>query len=79
MSKASVYFQLERPEDKRNCKEIKRRLDSIPGVLSVSVSRGHETVAVDYDTTGTDPDQLRKELDGCGCAVADEQVQNHTV
>ncbi|XOQ43898.1 MAG: Cation transporter [Clostridium sp.] len=79
MSKASIYFQLEHPEDKRNCKEIKRRLDSVPGVISVSVSRGRETVAVDYDTTGTNPNQLRKELDGCGCTVANEQVQNHTM
>jgi copper chaperone CopZ len=77
LSKASIYFSLKHREDQRDCEEIKRRLDSIPGVLSVSIGRDRDRVAVDYDTTGTGPDQLRGKLDECGCAVESEHWQEH--
>ena len=79
LSKASVYFTLEHPGDKRSCKEIKRRLDLIPGVISVSVSNDRGRVAVDYDTTGTHPDQLRSALTECGCSAKNVQIHQHTM
>lgn len=79
MSKASIYFDLEHPGNPNNCKQIKRRLDSVPGVLSVSISKEHDTVAVDYDTTGTGADKLRRELQNCGCAVRSEHIENHVM
>ncbi|QNK42061.1 heavy-metal-associated domain-containing protein [Caproicibacter fermentans] len=77
ISKASVYFSLKHPEDQRNCEEIKRNLDSIPGVISVSISRDRDRVAVDYDTTGTGPDRLRNKLGECGCSIEAEHWQEH--
>lgn len=79
MSKASLYFDLEHPESERGCGEIKRRLGAVPGVLSVSVSRDRGRVAVDYDTTGAEPDRLRGELKGCGCSIAAEHFEDHTM
>lgn len=51
MSKASVYFTLGALEDKHNSKAIKRELDTLPGVRSVSISDSSNRVAVDFDTT----------------------------
>ncbi|MCI1965226.1 MAG: heavy-metal-associated domain-containing protein [Oscillospiraceae bacterium] len=79
MSKASIYFSLKHPGDKHDCAEIKQRLDSIPGVLSVSISRDHDRVSVDYDTTGTGPDRLRSKLGDYGYAIASEHWQEHTM
>ncbi len=79
MSKATVSFGLKHSENRRGCEEIKRRLDSIPGVLSVSIGRGRDRVSVDYDTTGTGPDCLRGRLKECGCDIEAEHCQEHTM
>ena len=51
MAKESAYFTVGGISGKHDVKEIKRGLDTLPGVLSVSVGGGR--VAVDFDTTGT--------------------------
>lgn len=51
-SKASAYFTLEEISNKHDVKAIKRELDTLPGVLSVSISDDSKRVAVDFDTTG---------------------------
>ena len=53
-------------------KEIKRGLDTLPGVLSVSVGGGR--VAVDFDTTGTRRDRIGKQLAEMGYPVLDGQT-----
>lgn len=79
MPKATLTFDLEHPGEKRDTAEIKRRLGMIPGVTSVSVGRGRDRVAVDYDTTGTGPDELRNRLTACGCRIAAEHGDDHTM
>lgn len=51
-SKASAYFTLEEISNKHDVKAIKRELDTLPGVLSVSIGDDSKRVAVDFDTTG---------------------------
>ena len=46
MAKESAYFTVGGISGKHDVKEIKRGLDTLPGVLSVSVGGGR--VAVDY-------------------------------
>ena len=79
MSKASVYFDLKNPSGPRDCEVIKRQLNKIPGVLSVSINKDQDRVAVDYDTTGTGPDQLRGRLNEFGFEVQTEHWQEHTM
>lgn len=79
MSKASVYFSLKQPGGPRDRETIKRKLDEIPGVLSVSVGRDNDRVTVDYDTTGTGPDQLRSKLGEWGFYVQTEHWKEHTM
>ena len=56
MAKESAYFTVGGISGKHDVKEIKRGLDTLPGVLSVSVGGGR--VAVDFDTTGTRRDRI---------------------
>ena len=74
-----MIFDLAQPGGKRDAEEIKRKLGAIPGVNSVSVSRDCGRVAVDYDTTGTGPDELREEMESFGCGIASERREDHTM
>lgn len=76
MSKASAYFTLEKPQGKKGKTEIKRLLDTIPGVLSVSVNE-QGRVAVDYDTTGTGTERIRKVLSNYGCEISSAYSEEH--
>ena len=76
MSKASVYFTLGDLKDKHDGKAIKRELDTLPGVRSVSISDSSNRVAVDFDTTGVQPDRIRKQLEKMGYQVTDFKADN---
>lgn len=77
MSKASVCFTLGNLDDKHDVKAIKRELDALPGVLSVSVSRGPNCVAVDFDTTGIQSSRIGKQLEKMGYQILDSKTNNH--
>lgn len=77
MSKASVYFTLDGLDQKQDGEAIKRELDTLPGVLSVSVS-GANRVAVDYDTTGVQSGRIEKQLEKMGYLILDSQMDRHT-
>lgn len=77
MSKASVYFTLDGLDQKQDGEAIKRELDTLPGVLSVSVS-GANRVAVDYDTTGVQSGRIEKQLEKMGYRILDSQMDRHT-
>ena len=77
MSKASAYFILENVNTKHDIKEIKRELDAIPGVISVSAAQGEQKIAVDYDTTGTNQQALQKRLCKLGYQVQDSLMEEH--
>lgn len=65
MAHLSTCFSLENAKDKHDEKLLKRELDALPGVTSVSVSeRG--CVAVDYDTTGVRQEQIRQKVQELG-------------
>ena len=77
MSKASIYFTLDNVDGKHDVKEIKRELDTLPGVISVSVNDKAETVAVDFDTTGVSSTRIEKKLKTLGFNVLDSHFENH--
>lgn len=79
MSKASVYFVLEDMNGKHDAKEIKRELDALPGVLSVSISGSSGKVAVDFDTTGVQSAGIEKRLEKMGYKVLDSKTENHVM
>lgn len=79
MTKASAYFILENVNDKRDVRKIKRGLDAISGVISVSAAKGKQKIGIDFDTTGTDKKALEKKLGKLGYAVTDSLVDEHVM
>ena len=77
MSKASAYFTLDGLSDKHDVKAIKRELDTLPGVLSVSISDDSKRVAVDFDTTGVQSDRIGRQLEKMGCEIMDSKTEDH--
>ena len=67
----STYFSLENSGDPHDEKLLKRGLDALPGVTSVSLSeRG--CVAVDYDSTGVRQEQIRQKVQELGYQLRSE-------
>lgn len=79
MSKASVYFTLGDLHGKHDVKELRRELDTLPGVFSVSVSDSTQRVAVDFDATGVQSDSIKKKLEALGYEVVDTNEDNHAM
>lgn len=77
MSKASIYFTVSQVNGKHDSKEIKRELDTLPGVISVSVNDSTEQIAVDFDTTGVQDDRIQRYLEKLGYQVVSSKLENH--
>jgi len=77
LSKASVYFELENIDGKSDVAKLKQQIDTLPGVISVSVNQGRRSVAVDFDTTGASQNQIRAQLDGLGFNICEEHFEEH--
>jgi len=75
--KASAYFTLDDIGGKHGAKELKRELDTLHGVISVSVSEQSSSVAVDYDTTGENCEKIQKKIRDLGYTVLDAQCDQH--
>ncbi len=79
MPKASMYFSLPDLHSKQDSAKIKQDLDAVPGIFSVSVNTERGKVAVDYDTTGTGPEQIRSRIQKCGFEIGDEWTELHVM
>ena len=67
MAHLSTYFPVEHPASSHDAKELKRELDTLPGVTSVSVSSGR--LAVDYDSTGVRREDIRQKVQSLGFGI----------
>lgn len=76
MSKASIYFTLNNVDGKHDVKEIKKSLDTLPGVESVSVNVDSNYVAVDFDTTGILSDRIQKQLEKAGYEILESSLDS---
>ena len=75
MSKASIYFTVDNVNGKHDVKELKRELDTFPSVSSVSVNDKTELIAVDFDTTSVNQDQLKKRIEKLGYEITNTRVE----
>ena len=73
MTKANACFTVGGISGKRDVKEIKRELDTLPGVLSVTVSNDSR-VSVDFDTTGVQTGRIEKQLAEMGYQVLNSKT-----
>lgn len=77
MASASIYFTLDQIDGKHDVKRIKKTLDELSGVTSVSVNTETDSVAVDYDTTGVLSDRIQKQLERAGYTVTQVNLESH--
>lgn len=77
MSKASAYFTVSNINGKHDIKELKREIDTLHGVLSISVNDEATNVAVDFDTTGVKQNQIGKKIKDLGYTITDISLENH--
>ncbi len=77
--KASAYFKIDDLGGKHGVKELKRELDTLRGVISVSVSEKTNSVAVDYDTTGENCERIRAKIKDLGYGVLDINLDQHVM
>nr|WP_319488846.1 heavy metal-associated domain-containing protein [uncultured Caproiciproducens sp.] len=79
MSKASAYFQVDNMADKKDVQIIKKELDTLHGVISVSTNAQTGRVAVDYDTTGVEQCRIEDKLQRLGYQIRAEKNENHVM
>ena len=72
---ASISVSLDRNADRHDVKLLKRELDTLPGVTSVSVSSGGQ-LAVDYDATGVRQADILEKIQALGYHVRQPRIQN---
>jgi len=77
--KESAYFTVGDVGGKHHAKEIKRALDALNGVISVSVSQKSGSIAVDYDTTGESCEKIEKKIKDLGYDVLDVRLDRHVM
>ena len=70
---ASISVSLDRNADRHDVKLLKRELDTLPGVTSVSVSSGGQ-LAVDYDATGVRQADILEKIQALGYHVRQENA-----
>ena len=70
---ASISVSLDRNADRHDVKLLKRELDTLPGVTSVSVSSGGQ-LAVDYDATGVRQADILEKIQALGYHVRHEHA-----
>lgn len=70
MSKQSVYLKIDDLSNDHTVKEIKEVVDEIRGIISVSVSRKDSKIAVDYDDTGTNSNEIANAIMDMGYNVS---------
>ena len=73
MTRANACFTVGGISGKHDVKEIKRKLDTLPGVLSVTVSNDSR-VSVDFDTTGVQTGRIEKQLTDMGYQVLNSKT-----
>lgn len=80
MAQESVYFTLSQMVDKHTAKTIKKELSRMPGVTSVVVGAGKDTVNIDFDSTGTTAQRIEKTLCGMHLDIhmQQESAEGHT-
>jgi copper chaperone CopZ len=77
MSKESAYFKINSMHGSHDVKQIKQVLDTLPGILSVSVNLAKSSVAVDFDNTGVMHSQIQNRLNTLGFNLTAEKSENH--
>ena len=67
----SIYFDIDNIIGKKELKQIKQGISSLPGIKSVSVNTKNNRVSIDYDNTGIEDRQIKNKIDELGFEITD--------
>ena len=70
MAQLSTYFTLADTGGPHDTKRLKRELDTLPGITSVSISDSG-CLAVGYDSTGVRQEEIRRKVQELGYQLRD--------
>ena len=79
MAKKSAYFTVRDAHSKHDVQSLKKGLDELPGVLSVSVNAQNSKIAVDYDSTGVQQKQIAYKLCKMGYDIMEDHREEHVM
>ncbi len=79
MSKQSAYFRIPELSESHDPKDLKKSIDGIRGVISVSVNSSTNKVAVDYDSTGTSCHGIKERIEKAGYSAQLIANEDHTM
>jgi copper chaperone CopZ len=71
LSNNSIYFAIGNVNGKHGLKKIKKEINTLPGIESVSVNLKNNRVSVDYNTEDIDPTTIEHKLNDIGCTIID--------
>ncbi|HEX3026567.1 MAG TPA: heavy metal-associated domain-containing protein [Clostridia bacterium] len=77
MSKQSVYYSLDDIVTRHDAKALKKGIDQISGVISVSVNTHDKKIAVDYDSTGTNGPEIMDKISRLGFKASLTEHEDH--
>jgi copper chaperone CopZ len=63
----------------RTVKEVKKGIDKLHGVISVSVNSEEKKVAVDFDNTGTNGEEIKNRIEGLGYNATTIKQEEHVM
>lgn len=66
MFEDSAYFALSSVDGRRDVRSLKRALDALPGVLSVSVNAEDNSLSVDYNGNDISRETISQQLSDLG-------------
>lgn len=79
MAKESAYFTVSSVNGRQDAKELKRELDALRGVISVSVNPERNSLAVDFDNTGVKAGQIARRVKSLGYEIEHRKSEEHVM
>ncbi len=76
MPRETSYLQIGNLKGKHDAGLLKKKLDELPGILSVSLNSSMSQLAVDYDDTGVKQEGIVNRLKELGYEVVADNVQD---
>ena len=77
LAKESIYFELSEMNNRQDPKAIKKGVDTLQGIISVSVNSTSKKVAVDFDSTGTNGEEITQKIKELGFELQIIDKQKH--
>jgi copper chaperone CopZ len=76
MPSQTAWFTIGNLKGSHDAGLLKKKLDELPGVTSVSINESLSRLAVDYDSTGVKPEKIANRIRELGYEAIGDSGQN---